>query len=137
MQGERHRASFPCICTPLRSLLICPRGQQCVFDQAPGVLFVRRETIEGIDGGRMQCVHPLVRNAAHGARLRHVETVIWLLDAMRASGLCAMGARLRPGSSCSLRGWLCTEPFGRQLRLGPAGNIACHRWWEMRLTVLN
>ena len=50
--------SFPHICTPLRILLICPRGQQCVFDQAPGVLPVRRETIEGIDGGRMQCVHP-------------------------------------------------------------------------------
>ena len=45
----------------------------------------------------------LVCNAAHGARLRHVETVIWLLDAMRASGLCAMGARLRPGSSYSMR----------------------------------
>ena len=63
------------ICTPLRSLLICPRGQQCVFDQAPGVLPVKRETIEGIDGGRMQCVIRLVCNAAHGARLRHVETV--------------------------------------------------------------
>ena len=104
-----------------------PRGQQCVFDQAPGVLPVRRETIEGIDGGRMQCGIRLVCNAARGARLRHVETVIWLLDAMRASGLCAMGARLRPGSSYSMRGWLCTEPFGRQLRLGPGGNIACHR----------
>ena len=127
MQGERHRVSFPRICTPLRSLLICPRGQQCVFDQAPGVLPVRRETIEGI----------VVCNAAHGARLRHVATVVWLLDAMRASGLCAMGARLRPGSSYSMRGWLCTEPFGRQLRLGPAGNIACRRWREMRLTVLN
>ena len=62
MQGERHRVSFPRICTPLRSLLICPLGQQCVFDQAPGVLPVRRETIEGIDGGRMQCGIRLVRN---------------------------------------------------------------------------
>ena len=60
------------------------RGQQCVFDQAPGVLPVRRETIKGIDGGRRQCVHC---NAAHGARLRQVETVTWRLDAMRASGL--------------------------------------------------
>ena len=52
-----------------------------------------------------------------------------------ASGLCAMGARLRPGSSYSMRGWLRTEPFRRQLRLGPGGNIARHRWCEMRLTV--
>ena len=116
--------SFPRICTPLRSLLICPRGQQCVFDQAPGVLPLRRETIERI---RLVC------NAAHGARLRHVETVIWLLDAMRASGLCAMGAMLRPGSSYTA----CGAAFGRQLRLGPGGNIACRRWREMRLTVLN
>ena len=58
MQGQRHRVSFPRICTPLRSLLICPRSQQCVFDQAPGVIPVRRETIEAIDGGRMQCAHP-------------------------------------------------------------------------------
>ena len=92
MQGERHRVSFPRICTPLRSLPVLP---------------VRRETIEGIDGGRMQCGIRLVCNAAHGARLRHVETVIGLLDAMRASGLCAMGVRLRPGSSYSMRGWLC------------------------------
>ena len=60
--------------------------------------------------GRNACIR-LVCNAAHGARLRHVETVIWLLDAMRASGLCAMGARLRPGSSYSMRGWLRTEPL--------------------------
>ena len=69
----------------------------------------------------------LVCNAAHGARLRQVETVIWRLDAMRASGLCAMGARLRPGSSYSMRGWLCTEPLGG----------SCGRWCEMWLTVLN
>ena len=72
----------------------------------------------------------LLRNAARGARVRR-------LDAMRASSLCAMGARLMPGSIYSMRCWLCTEPFGRQLRQGPGGNIACCRWREMRLTVLN
>ena len=129
MQGERQRVSFPRVCTTLRSLLKCPRGQQCVFDQAPGVLPVRRETIEGIGGGRMQCVHPagvpcgtrcqvetcrnshvaagcnacirLVCNAAHGARSRPVETV----------------------TAC--RGMLCTMPPGCQLRLGPGGCNAC------------
>ena len=38
--------------------LKCPRAQQSVFDQAPGVLPVRRETIEGIGCCRMPCVHP-------------------------------------------------------------------------------
>ena len=46
-QAEKQCVSFPRVCT-LRSLLKCPRGQQSVFDQAPGVLPVRRQTIEDI-----------------------------------------------------------------------------------------
>ena len=87
----------------------------------------------------------LARNASRGARLRQVETVIWRLDAMRASTACGAGCAraLRAAAAagpwrkyCMLslaqdashgaelnfatsaeRSWC--VPLGPQLRLGP------------------
>ena len=114
-----------------------PRGQQCVFDQAPGVLPVRRETIEGIDGGRMQCVHPA---GAQRVTRCQVETS---RNSHMAAG-CNACIRLMC-NGCQAEAWqhlqhavlVVPGPFGRQRLQGPGGNIACCRWREMRLTVLN
>ena len=63
-----------------------PRGQQCVFDQAPGVLPVRRETIEGIDGCGVQRMP---------------------LDGVHSAGLRPFGRQLRlgPGGSTACPRW--------------------------------
>ena len=106
MQGEKQRVTFPRVCAPLRSLLIRPRGQQCVFDQVSGLLPVRRETVEGIDGGRVQCRHPAgVRCGTHsqaGCKAR---------NQLVCNG--AHCARLGPGGSYSMPGHATTHGLTR------------------------
>ena len=109
MQGERQCVSFPRSCSPLQSLLKRPRGQQSVFDQAPGVLPVRRETIEGIDCCRMLCVHPA--GAQCGTRCK-VETCRGghcmqrhASQALRRSGLLGAGHLEDPLSCERVGGW--------------------------------
>ena len=123
--------SFPRVCTPLRSLLICP----CVFDQAPGVLPVRHETIEGIDGCVVQRMHldgaqrstrrpaecneciELVCNAAHGSGLRPFgPSCGWVLAvALRATAGVWRAACSQDGQRMALLHAPNTAPFWNKL----------------------
>ena len=87
------RVLSPRLHPPLRSLLKCARGQQSVFDQAFGVLPVRRETMEGIGCCRMPCGHPAgvqrgtrckaeTCRGGHGMQRHAMRSTCWHCDAM-------------------------------------------------------
>ena len=109
-----------------------PPWSTCVFDQAPGVLPARRETIEGIGGGRMpcasvwsQCGTRCLVETCRNSRCMPGHAVPlgcscgWALqDVMRATCQCAKRHMVQGGklAATTCRGMACTVSLGRQLR---------------------
>ena len=118
MQGERHRVSFPRSLHPSAEPPHMPPWS--TMRVRPGA---RRETIEGIDGGRMQCVHPAVVQCVTRCQ---VETS---RNSHMAAG-CNACIRLMC-NGCQAEAWqhlqhallVVPEPFGRQRLQGPGGNM--------------